>query len=210
MAVTTAKFRIQLCRLQTMSFLPQPSPAAPRNFLLDPEEDDADTASERSISLSSPADSPRHSTLHPISISPPPHETDNLSKRESHPYTVDTDLSSEADGVSLYTNDLGPLDSPSTSAAPSVYDEPKEHRISPLPTYPPSPPSRTDAASISSFASNSSRKARPESMLVAIPAGPLVLGIALVDFNHLVALVLIVCRDVYVLIHLCDLGWTKN
>ncbi|EJC97833.1 uncharacterized protein FOMMEDRAFT_114559 [Fomitiporia mediterranea MF3/22] len=46
--------------------------------------------------------------------------------------------------------------------------------------------SESDAASMVSYASSSSRKARPESMLVEPPIGPIVPGIALVDFNHLV------------------------
>jgi hypothetical protein len=62
-------------------------------------------------------------------------------------------------------------------------------------TYPPTPnimggiTPRADTDSITSFASGStnySRKARPESTLVHHHDGPLVLGIALVDFNHLV------------------------
>ena len=56
-------------------------------------------------------------------------------------------------------------------------------------SYPPPPRQSPDPrASIVSFASSSttySRKVRPESMLVTY-TGPLVLGIALVDFNHLV------------------------
>ncbi|KAH6893705.1 cytoplasmic protein [Coprinopsis sp. MPI-PUGE-AT-0042] len=44
-----------------------------------------------------------------------------------------------------------------------------------------------DTASIAeSFTSNSSRKTRPESLLMAIPTGSLILGVGLVDFNHLV------------------------
>ena len=241
------------------------------------DDDDADTASQRSISLSSPADSPRHS----ISLSDHDsehkqhdraqghehgHEHDvdehgdgNLAheflsnlKHESHSYTLDTDFSSEADDTSLYERDsnLNAYDgvaSPLTSAAPSVYDghvnglslgsgkrhsfkfgdepsqpatfphalpdpepltatralhsDPSSSSIHPktpivsqssnLPTYPPIPmagtPIRQDSDSITSFASTSStsRKTRPESTLVHPHAGPLVLGIALVDFNHL-------------------------
>ncbi|KAJ7069477.1 transport protein Avl9-domain-containing protein [Mycena amicta] len=131
------------------------------------EDDDADTASQRSISLSSPAVSPRNS----------------LSNRASHPYTLDTDLSSEPDDASMYTHDV-PLESPNTSVAPSVIDEPSAKEGG-LPTYPPSPP-HDDAASIASVASGSSRKARPESMIVLPSDVPLILGIALVDFNHIV------------------------
>lgn len=58
-----------------------------------------------------------------------------------------------------------------------------------LSSYPPPPRQSPDPrASVASFASSStsySKKVRPESMLVT-HSGPLVLGIALVDFNHLV------------------------
>lgn len=86
--------------------------------------------------------------------------------------------------MSFYNRDNH--ESPNTSAAPSVIEENKESPVtSPrVVTY---PPRGVDAESIAeSFASGSSRKARPESMLVVQPVGPLVLGIALVDFNHLV------------------------
>lgn len=50
----------------------------------------------------------------------------------------------------------------------------------------------TDIESLSSAATGSSggtggRKTRPESMLVEPPDGPVVLGVALVDFNHIVS-----------------------
>ncbi|KAJ6585376.1 transport protein Avl9-domain-containing protein [Mycena capillaripes] len=146
-----------------------------RSFLAPTEDDDGDTASQRSISLSSPAVSPRNSVQNQSK------HFDTLSNRASNPYTLDTDLSSEADDSSMYTHETGVPESPNTSAAPSVFEEPKET----MPTYPPSPP-RGDTESIASVASGSSRKARPESMLVIPGDRPLVLGIALVDFNHLV------------------------
>ena len=75
------------------------------------------------------------------------------------------------------------MDTPQTSVSPtSMFDGPKEFKS---PTYPPSP-TRDDAMSISSFASTSSRKARPESLIIAPTNDPMVLGVALVDFNHLV------------------------
>lgn len=77
----------------------------------------------------------------------------------------------------------GIKETPASSVAPSVLEE--EPEFKPV-TYPPSPPSRDDAMSVSSFASTSSRKARPESLLINPTAEPLVLGVALVDFNHLV------------------------
>ncbi|TEB20652.1 hypothetical protein FA13DRAFT_1742740 [Coprinellus micaceus] len=66
----------------------------------------------------------------------------------------------------------------------SVYSDEKDGLDAsiPLPTYPP-PPRQDDTASI---ASTSSRKARPESLLMSLPDGQLVLGVALVDFNHVV------------------------
>lgn len=116
-------------------------------------------------------------------------DDESFTRRESHPYTLDTDFSSEADDVSMYTHEEpeGIHESPTTSAAPSVYEEPKELPSVPLPTYPPFPARTDDTVSIASFASGSSKKARPESMLMTVPDGPLVLGIALVDFNHLVS-----------------------
>ncbi|KAJ7432406.1 transport protein Avl9-domain-containing protein [Mycena latifolia] len=147
-------------------------------FLTTGDDDDGDTASQRSISLSSPAVSPRNS------IQNSSHRSDTISNRASNPYTLDTDVSSEPDDSSMYTREMGLPESPNTSAAPSVYEEPKEKDHT-MPTYPPSPP-RDDTASIASVASGSSRKARPESVLVLPSDRPLVLGIALVDFNHLV------------------------
>ncbi|KAF7348255.1 UDENN domain-containing protein [Mycena sanguinolenta] len=135
-----------------------------RSFLAPTDDDDGDTASQRSISLSSPAVSPRNS----------------VQNRASNPYTLDTDLSSEPDDSSMYTHEIGAQESPNTSVAPSVLEEPKDTS---LPTY---PPSRGDTESIISVTSTSSRKARPESMIVLPGDRSLVLGIALVDFNHLV------------------------
>lgn len=168
------------------SLLPQPSsPAYHHSFLHDPADDsDADTASQRSISLSSPALSPRNSSAFNNSPNPPA-SSDTTSKRVSRPYTLDTDFSSEADDVSMYAHEEEPHDTPNTSAAPSVYEDHKLE-VNPLPTYPPSLPHAGDRESIASFASGSSRKTRPESMLLDPHTGPLVLGVALVDFNHVV------------------------
>lgn len=174
--------------LTMVSSLPPASPEphlSTHSFLHDADDDDADTASQRSISLSSPPISPRNS----IPLEPRQGSTrnsDDFSKRESHPYTVDTDLSSEVDDASIYTHETGTHESPSTSAPPSIYEEGKGDLEDSSATYPPRPASGDDTMSIASFASGSSRKARPESMLVGALDGPLVLGIALVDFNHLV------------------------
>jgi hypothetical protein len=79
------------------------------------------------------------------------------------------------------------VESPQTSvSSTSIFDAPKEFKS---PTYPPTPPNRDDTMSVSSFASTSSRKARPESLIIAPTDDPLVLGVALVDFNHLVRFV---------------------
>lgn len=187
---------------------------------------DADTASQRSISLSSPPESRRQSAAthssddaHRFLANPGAFLRDN-DKRESNQFTVDTDFSSEADDMSLYKHRISVVgETPNTSAAPSIFeDEPltarKEsitipqvpsppttsssvHPTTPVPatvptptttaTYPPIPTNRDDTVSVTSLTSTtSSRKARPESLLVIPPKGPLVLGIALVDFNHLV------------------------
>ncbi|KAG7445668.1 uncharacterized protein BT62DRAFT_932830 [Guyanagaster necrorhizus] len=163
-----------------------PRSHSPQNYrnILHSSDDDGDTASQRSISLSSPTTSPRNSTLNePHDSMLPSLSSDSFAKRISKPYTLDTDYSSEADDMSFYNRDSH--ESPVTSAAPSVMEETKEPVASPrMVTY---PPRGVDTESIAeSFASGSSRKARPESMLVVPPVGPLVLGIALVDFNHLV------------------------
>ncbi|KIK69782.1 hypothetical protein GYMLUDRAFT_150632 [Collybiopsis luxurians FD-317 M1] len=143
-----------------------------------PESDDGDTASQRSISLSSPAVSARNSLQSGLS--------ENISKRESRPYTLDTDLTSDADGFSFKSPDKALNGSPDTTFSDSMFHESKSSpTLSLPPTYPPR--RQSDAESIAeSFASGSSRKARPESILLQPPPGKLILGIALIDFNHLV------------------------
>ncbi|KAM6494439.1 Transport protein Avl9 domain containing protein [Amanita muscaria] len=158
---------------------------------LQQSDDDGDTASQRSISLSSTHVSPRNSsTIDDITPHPSSYAVTSLSnaflKRTSHATTLDTDLSSEADGASLYTHETGPHETPSTSATPSIYEEDTASRGSQRPTYPPIPLHRESSVSLSSFTSTSSRKTRPESLIIPEPTGPLILGIALVDFNHLV------------------------
>lgn len=215
------------------------------HFLLNPEEDDnhhsddphdidfdrsdGDTASQRSISLSSPAGSPRQSAHLDTSFPGTHHPEDSgttpvtlvrqslvNSNRDSHPYTLDTDFSSEqdvdGDDRSSFMRRLGDTESPISSAAPSLHEkefkpmhtsalevegtEEEEKSIPVLSpplssgmSYPPPPVQKPDPReSVASFASGSttySKKARPESMLIQ-QKGPLILGIALVDFNHLV------------------------
>lgn len=190
---------------------------------------DGDTASQRSISLSSPPRSPRESAhLDDIELGVPEHSDSlvtpvalvrqGLSNRDSHPYTLDTDFSSEHDGDdrSSFMRRLDDGESPVSSLAPSLHEKDKDNAIGneevvdlteeevkirtrdsirasvasfvSTTSYPPPPIQTPDPRkSIASFASGSSysKKVRPESMLVT-HKGPLVLGIALVDFNHLV------------------------
>ena len=185
------------------------------------DRSDGDTASQKSISLSSPAGSPRTSVqldqaLHGEEQHPEAPAVfasvarQSLINRDSHPYTLDTDLSSEhdpdGDDRSSFMRRLN--DTPVSSAAPSLHEKEDEPAAEPPvdpeevvaaapppsspPTkisYPPPPIQKPDPRqSVASFASGSttySKKARPESMLV-MHSGPLILGIALVDFNHLV------------------------
>lgn len=153
----------------TSRILPPPSPtnSDPRNVTRDSDDEDADTASQLSIPLSSPPRSRRNSTA-------------SHDPRESFASSG----SSNRDSSSVVSRHL--VDTPQTSVSPtSIFDGLNEFKS---PTYPPTPP-KDDTMSISSFASTSSRKARPESLIIAPTNDPLVLGVALVDFNHLVRFV---------------------
>ncbi|KAG8214506.1 transport protein Avl9-domain-containing protein [Butyriboletus roseoflavus] len=143
---------------------------------------DAETASQRSISLSSPPHS-----LHAVTT--PLRAQEFFARRDSQADSIEIDFGSETDEVSDSHSELDARRASSiTSVAPSTFSQPelpKTHTTSV--TYPPASSSdTTDADSFTSAASTYSRKARPESMLLQPPHGPLVLGIALVDFNHLV------------------------
>ncbi|KAG6898417.1 hypothetical protein C0992_004128 [Termitomyces sp. T32_za158] len=167
--------------------LPEPSPAPANNthsfFDHDADDDDADTASQRSIPLSSPPLSQRNSMLnsnhHPIQS----HYDDSFLERNPRPYRVKTDFDSE-DSSSMSLHSV--KDTPVSSASGSVYEEAKDHDDSTMPTYPPSIARREDRSSMSSSASVSSRKARPESLIVNLKNEPIIHGVALVDFNHLI------------------------
>ncbi|OSD02509.1 hypothetical protein PYCCODRAFT_1435499 [Trametes coccinea BRFM310] len=203
---------------------PEPSPLNTR-FLVDPDHDDdhlsephfsdGDTASAKSIALSSPPRSPRDSTALSVSEKQEPAVTPVTLVRQSLSLaglnkrsTVDTYASSEVDADgdgddrSFFARKYQEGESPLSSVAPSVH-EPEKVVSSPPPVPSSHPPSATlssrpssagvrmksDTESIVSVASAStsySKKARPESLLVQPPQGALVLGIALVDFNHLV------------------------
>lgn len=148
------------------------------------DDADADTASQRSISLSSPPHSPGHVS------NTAPRTQDFLARRSgSQGDSLEIDFNSETDDVSDTFSERNTRHTSSiTSAAPSaaLFDEPK-YSMPYAVTYPPTLSSgATDTDSFTSAASSYSKKARPESMLLQPPEGPLVLGIALIDFNHLV------------------------
>jgi hypothetical protein len=149
--------------------------------------DDADTASQHSISFSSsPAASPRDSTFPELSVA-------GASRRRLHPYTVSTG-SSEPDDTSLYNGRSSSvtshvelsLDSPAKAVPPTPLTAALHTNV-----YPPAQiqsPGHSSVASFETTASSYSKRARPESLLPDLPKGPLVLGVALVDFNHQVML----------------------
>jgi hypothetical protein len=182
-----------------------------KDFLRDDDYDrdsDGDTASQRSISLSSPAVSQRNSLREQNKLGKTGNGVDDLLRelnlqesttsgsiatlkdkdsQHDRPKTFDSSDFSEADdAASIYTGG-GPSvleESPNTSAPSSVLDHEPELK----PTYPPiAHRSDTDSRSITStYSTSSGKKTRPESVLISAGNGKLVLGIALVDFNHLV------------------------
>ena len=157
------------------SFLPPPSPTGsePRNLFRESDDEDADTASQLSIPLSSPPRSRRNST-----VSHDPRQSFATQSSGSS----NADFNPGRDDMSNHR-----IVTSETLASPtSAFDVPREFKS---PTYPPTPPNRDDTMSISSFASTSSRKTRPESLIIAPTNDPLVLGVALVDFNHLVCFI---------------------
>ncbi|KAI0335696.1 hypothetical protein GY45DRAFT_1316388 [Cubamyces sp. BRFM 1775] len=207
---------------------PEPSPLNTR-FLIDPDHDDdhlsephfsdGDTASAKSIALSSPPRSPRDSlalgvpdkqepAVTPVTLVRQSLSMAGLSKRNTTETDassdVDVDLDGDGDDRSFFARKYEEGESPVSSVAPSIHEVEKVVVASPPPLPPSHPPSATlssrpssagvrlksDTESILSVGSAStsySKKARPESLLVQLaPKGALVLGIALVDFNHLV------------------------
>lgn len=150
-------------------------------------DDDADTASQHSISFSSsPAASPRDSTFSELSIV-------DAARRRPHPCIVSTE-SSGTDDTSLYN---GRSSHVTSQGEPSLHSPAKTVPPTPLTAalqnnvYPPAQiqsPGHSSVASFETTTSSYSKKARPESLLPDPPKGPLVLGVALVDFNHQVML----------------------
>ncbi|KAI0685340.1 transport protein Avl9-domain-containing protein [Cytidiella melzeri] len=200
--------------------------------VFDSDHSDGDTASQRSISLSSPSSSRPTSThldaplvahkteavITPVSLI---RQGLSITNRDSITHAVDTDGSSDhdTDDRSSFMRRLEETESPSSSLAASIHEfedkneektvvapgrafegtktvelssGEKGERTPATPStarYPPPPVQKADSrASLASFGSGStsySKKARPESVLIDHD-GPIVLGIALVDFNHLV------------------------
>lgn len=148
--------------------------------------DDNDTASQRSISLSSPPASPKPESENFTSLPMSPASPEAFVRA----FELDTEQDTlEPDLQSAYSPDTAALQwkqqpaQPSTPAVESAFVGQSSHM------YPPTPVDvREDTESVTSFATNSStsKKAERESMLLTPLSGPLVLGIALVDFNHIV------------------------
>ena len=207
-------------------------------------DDDAETASQRSISLSSGPSSPKpdghfgpstHTLKTPImsSFSQPLSSAPNVLAEHSNKTATgkgesrsvpDPETNSIAEAgnsgassdVTSYKFDEDSTRPSSLSSGTSFFEHEVKSRKQDFiskgaveNTYP--PPSQmipnvyddvdygyknnrraTDMESLASGATGSSsgtggRKTRPESMLVEPPDGPLVLGVALVDFNHIVS-----------------------
>lgn len=168
------------------ALLPPPSPPKSNARELSRESDDesADTASQKSVSLSSPPHSKRNS------------RASNFDPRQSistqssgYSSNRGLSISSKLGSPEIARNFLSRrMSEEGVAAAIPVVGRlpsggiPAEFKLA---TYPPKPQA-DDTMSISSFASTSSRKARPESLLIQPTTEPLILGVALVDFNHLV------------------------
>jgi len=155
-----------------------------RDALAD-HDNDADTASQHSISFTSSSAASLHD-----SPKVPEFSAIDTSRRQSRPYTISTESSEDPDDTSLYNG----LTSSVTSHDEASPNEPTK-QVPPTPhpaalqdnIYPPAQPwspGRSSVASVATSTSSYSKKARPESLLPDAPKGPLVLGIALVDFNH--------------------------
>lgn len=146
-------------------------------------DDDTDSGSQHSISFSSspaasPHDSPKFSEF-----------SVNDTLRRRSPHTISTESSDVPDHPNS-----GRFNGSASSVTPhgerSLDEQAKQVPPTPLTAalrdnvYPPSSPRRSSVASFATSTSSYSRKARPESLLMDPSNGPLVLGIALVDFNH--------------------------
>ena len=148
--------------------------------------DDNDTASQRSISLSSPSPSPGPV---PESFTSPP-----MSPASPEAFVRAFELDAEQDSLepdlpSAYSPDVATLrwNQPPVQALTPAIESAFVGQSSHM--YPPTPAdTHGDTDSLASFAtgSSTSKKVQRESLLLSPPDGSLVLGIALVDFNHIV------------------------
>jgi hypothetical protein len=153
-------------------------------------DDDTDTASQHSISFTSPAASTSASPHHSPQL--PTFSTVDTSRRQSRHYTISVESADDPEDASLFTGHTSSATSPGQSA---LDDDEGAKQVPPTPlpaasernAYPPAQPWSPARSSVASFATSTSsysKKARPESLLIDPPKGPLILGIALVDFNH--------------------------
>jgi hypothetical protein len=165
-------------------------------------DDDTDTASQHSISFTSSSAASPHG-----SPNVPEFALNDISRRQSKPHTTSTKSSGDPDDTSLYN-----ASSIISHGEHSLDENAKEIPPTPLTAalrnsvYPPSSPARSSVASFATSNSSYSRKARPESLLMEPSNGPLVLGIALVEFNHQVR-----CNDLAVAtVTYHTLGWPTD
>ncbi|KAL5519875.1 hypothetical protein ACEPAG_1535 [Sanghuangporus baumii] len=169
---------------------PSPSPRRPDFGRDDSDNELSDQGSQRSISLSSPRDSvhsrrdSRAETTFTAAQANTPTVADFhvFDSHEKGPGTIDM-VDTESTDMKEH------VISPSSSSL--SHDETRRSSQTSLTTssikYPPTQATyETDTASMVSYSSTSSRKAPPESRLIEPPIGPIVPGVALIDFNHLV------------------------
>lgn len=175
-----------------LRLLPSPSPTRPVFDRDDSDNELSDQASQRSISLSSPRDS-----VHSCRDSR--EESAYIAAQANTPTVADFHTLDSREKERLGRIDVVDLSEPldmkdnviSPSSSSLSHDETRRSSQTSLTTssikYPPTQAVyETDTASMVSYSSTSSRKARPESKLIEPPSGPIVPGIALIDFNHLV------------------------
>ncbi|THH07775.1 hypothetical protein EW145_g3151 [Phellinidium pouzarii] len=169
--------------MSDLRLTPSPSPIRSTFLQEDSDNDESDQLSQRSISLSSPT----NSTLVQESQSGPLHVFDQNGEAydSSKGDVLETGSGDKMQDIDLIRNAIV---SPSTSG--STDDDTRRTSGTSAATsmrYPPSHIAHeNDASSMMSYSSTSSRKARPESRFMEPPDEPLVPGIALVDFNHLI------------------------
>ncbi|KLO05626.1 hypothetical protein SCHPADRAFT_1002797 [Schizopora paradoxa] len=168
--------------------LSSPSPSPRRQNFFEHDSDD-DAVSQRSISLSSPTTSVQPSaagqpggwTMKESNTTPAEARAFDSESMDAGVFSASTSTRSE-ERKDVAAASTRPSSQSSSLLSPSNSDEGKSEI-----KYPPKAfRMDSDASSTASLSSSSSRKERPESCLMELPKGPLVPGVALVDFNHLV------------------------